>query len=502
MRTLKLSLLVIAAAILALLMAAACGGDDENGVDENGPAENGTAEVELPPPGELSFAVTGVMQVRISEDLVSAAPVTAQGQDTQTVNLTGDATINFETGEFNIPQFGISGTVTVGGEDREIQVNQNPETPSTGETTADETKLDLFLEIELSNADTIVARNEEPVRLQADGPFVVGPPPFILGTPDGDPPIPLYDHDGTPVEIVNMGLWLLPLERVTQPDEVDGEPALSPEEEAFRLVVGPFGMTPEQFFQLRESGPSDPVQDLIYSISGTGPGLTGAQHDIVRIFAGIFDMTQQASQTAFGNTVFPCDTLVDGTRTVCPAGAGPVPPGELVMLAMVLDGEVPMEDPDHFYIYAAVFDADGDPANNFQFIEPYNWDYFQGTDRWYQLDWDPQVGQWQVLVSSVVDQVPQDVASNARVVIDGRVIVFFIPADEFGIARPGYRLTAFGHDGTFAPEVSGGDVTGADPTEPLLELPEGAIVIEEVEDVSATDGDGMVPVEPPETTTN
>ncbi len=49
-------------------------------------------------------------------------------------------------------------------------------------------------------------------------------------------------------------------------------------------------------------------------------------------------------------------------------------------------------------------------------------------------------------------------------------------------------LTAFGHDGMFAPVASGGDVTGADPTEPLLELPEEAIVIEEVEDVSATDG--------------
>jgi hypothetical protein len=83
---------------------------------------------------------------------------------------------------------------------------------------------------------------------------------------------------------------------------------------------------------------------------------------------------------------------------------------------------------------------------------------------------------------------PQDVASNARVVIDGNVIVFFIPVDEFGVPRPDYRLTAFGHDGTYAPEASGGDVTGADPTEPLLELPEEAIVIEEVEDVSTGDG--------------
>ena len=164
-----------------------------------------------------------------------------------------------------------------------------------------------------------------------------------------------------------------------------------------------------------------------------------------------------------------------------------MPPGEVIVLAMVLGGDVPLEDPDHFYTYAAVFDADGDPANNFQFVEPFDWDYFQNTDLWYQLDWDPTVGQWQLFVSSFVDQIPQDVASNARVVINGNVIVFFIPVDEFGVPRPDFRLTAFGHDGTFAPEASGGDVTGADPTEPLLQLPAEAIVIEEVKDVSTGD---------------
>ncbi len=172
MRTLKLSLLVIATAILALLVATACGGDGDNGDD------SGAATVELPPAGERSFAVTGTMEVRIFEELVSAVPTTARQQATQTVDVEGTATINFETGEFNIPQFGISGKVTVGGEDKEIQVNQNPDTPSTGETTLDETKVDLFFEIELANADTIVVRNDDPLRLVADGPFVLDTVPF------------------------------------------------------------------------------------------------------------------------------------------------------------------------------------------------------------------------------------------------------------------------------------------------------------------------------------
>lgn len=493
MRTLKHSLLVIAAAILALLLAAACGGDGDNGDD------SGTAEVELPSPGEYDFAVTGTMEIEITEDQVSAAPVTIQEEDTQTVDLTGDATINFETGEFNIAQFGISGKITLGGEETDIQVNQNPDTPSTGQTSADETKLDLYFEMDLIDAieemqvpSTLVMRTEGPVRLQADGPwnFTQGTtgqgPPFILETPDDSPPVQFNSPSGDTYIITEraMSLSFTP----AQPGEVDQdgggdeEPTLSQEEKEFRAVVGPFGLNAEQFFRLRN--PSDPVDDLIFSISGTPPGVALAQHDIIRVFAGIFDMTGQGTQAAFGNTVFPCDTIVDGTRTVCPSEAGPVPAGELVVLAMVLDGKVPAEDPDHYYTYAAVFDADGAPANNFQYVDPYDWDFFQGTDRWYQLNWDPLAGQWQVSVF----QEQQDVASSARVVIDGRVIIFFIPADEFGVARPDYRLTAFAHDGTFAPEASGGDVSGADPTDPLLELPEKAIEIEEVEDVAATDG--------------
>ncbi|MEE8347689.1 MAG: hypothetical protein V3S20_10100, partial [Dehalococcoidia bacterium] len=386
MRTLKLSLLVIATAILALLVATACGGDGDNGDD------SGTATVELPPSGERSFAVTGTMEVRIFEELVSAVPATARQQATQTVDVEGTATINFETGEFNIPQFGISGKVTVGGEDKEIQVNQNPDTPSTGETTLDETKVDLFFEIELANADTIVVRNDDPLRLVADGPFVLDTAPFPLATPDGLPPVPFNDSIGSiPIEIIHMGLSFGPPGPGVQPDEgdmgddlIDGDEALSPEEEAYWAVIGSFGITPDELAHLL-SNIDDAADDLIYSIQGTDPLLTGGQQDVLLVFAGIFDLTPDAAIAAFGNTVFPCDSLVDGRRTVCPDGAGPVPPGEMIVLAMVLDDDVPLEDPDHFYTYAAVFDADGDPANNFQYVEPFNWDFFQGTDRWYEL---------------------------------------------------------------------------------------------------------------------
>ena len=495
MRTLRLTLLAMAATTLVLLMAAACGGDGDNGSD------GGDGALELPPAGEYQFNVEATLEIVLSEESVSAVAV---GQlQSQTVDLSGAATIDFgpSGATFNIPQFGISGTITIHGEDVQIQITENPDVPSTGEFTPDDTFFDLFFEVELANADTIVVRNEDPLHLEAGGPLVLGAPPLIipplvLMTPDDLGPFPFTDP--TPYAdrfvIESMDINLEPIEDGTQPDAVDeegdevddaDEELISAEELAYRLVVGPFGMTPEEYNNIMRFG--DPEGDYIYSIFGTKPGLTAAQQDVLRVFAGIFDLDPDASQAAFGNTAFPCDSLVDGTRTVCSAGAGAVPPGEVIVLAMVLNGDVPMEDPDHFYTYAAVFDADGDPANNFQYVDPYNWDYFQNTDLWYQLEWDPTVGEWQLYVSSFVDQIPQDVASNARVVIDGNVIVFFIPVGEFAVPRPAFRLTAFGHDGTFAPEASGGDVTGADPTEPLLELPAEAIVIKEVEDVSTGD---------------
>ena len=57
--------------------------------------------------------------------------------------------------------------------------------------------------------------------------------------------------------------------------------------------------------------------------------------------------------------------------------------------------------------------------------------------------------------------------SAARVVIEGDTIVFFIPASEFDIELPPYRLTSFGHDGAYSESDRGADITGVDPTEPL-----------------------------------
>jgi hypothetical protein len=67
------------------------------------------------------------------------------------------------------------------------------------------------------------------------------------------------------------------------------------------------------------------------------------------------------------------------------------------------------------------------------------------------------------------------VVSNARGAILGDLVIFLIPADEISVQQPGYRLTAFAHKGYYAPANSSGDVTGADPTEALLIVPEESL---------------------------
>jgi hypothetical protein len=237
------------------------------------------------------------------------------------------------------------------------------------------------------------------------------------------------------------------------------------------MGYGPF--TEEQKAQIMIAYLLDPEGDWI-AIINSPMALT----DILG-HAGIkLSMSRSAVDRTFNNSLFPCDSEITGGFVACAPGAEPIPAGDVIMLLMVLGDDVPMEDPDHFYTFAAVLDADGETSNNFRFQPPFNWDYWQGTDRWYILDWVPDMNAWFLDVTDI-NSGTFTVPSRARAVVMENLIAFFIPADEFSVERPGYRLSAFGHDGTYALEVSSGDVTGADPTEPLTLIAEEAVTIDQ-----------------------
>ena len=219
--------------------------------------------------------------------------------------------------------------------------------------------------------------------------------------------------------------------------------------------------------------PDDPL-DFVYSIEDVMPGVASNWVDMMYYFGGTVYLTEDAENPIFNDSLFECGQR--GQRTVvCPEDVLPMPGGEIVVAVMVLAEPLPepVRDPDpggnpslqageNLHTYAFVADSDGDPSNNFQYQSPYNWDYFQDTDLWYQLIGNPSSGTWIAVVGG--PRYGAQTASALRVVIEEDTITFFIPAAEFGdLDLVRYRLSAFQHDGSYRAAVSSGDVSGENP---------------------------------------
>jgi hypothetical protein len=233
-------------------------------------------------------------------------------------------------------------------------------------------------------------------------------------------------------------------------------------------LLGTMGYTPEQITQLKIARVLDPSGDWIYSILGITPGQLRGYLDFLWWSGFLSETDLDALEFWFNLSLFECgETSPEGWLTVCGLTAGDFPEGDMLVFAALFDGEIPLDDPNAFYTYAVVMDSDGDPSNNFEFMPPYDWDYYQGTDRWYELVWDPTLGAWELYL---VGENFAELHTDARAVIVENAVIFFIPASEVAVERPAFRMTAFGHDGTYAPEASGGDVTGDNPAQPLSEI--------------------------------
>lgn len=214
----------------------------------------------------------------------------------------------------------------------------------------------------------------------------------------------------------------------------------------------------------------DALRDWLDSISGNTPTYTPPAIDM-RLYGGVrLNLTGPGVMEAWGNTIYECGTNEGGRIVVCPTDVQSMPAagGDVWMFAMAFAEAVPQASTDHSFTYSAVFDSDGDSANDWQFFPPFDFDLFRDTDRWYQLVWDHSAGQWLISVTQIDgNQQPTVVPSAVRAVIEGDTIVFFIPASEFALDAPPYRLTSFGHDGLFSESDRGADVSGTDPTAPL-----------------------------------
>ena len=257
------------------------------------------------------------------------------------------------------------------------------------------------------------------------------------------------------------------VETVDPPEEPARPPSLIPGAEAVDLVL-------MDFFPDGPPGDplviTDPIGGWIYSISGTPAGRMSPAADLVHVVrAPASDpLPSPLFEDLLGNTVYECG-LDDGEMVVvCPEGDTAIPNEPLALVFMVLDTEVVGAEESGQGIWAYVADADGETANDWVPQGSFDWDYFQGTDTWFQLFHDFGTGSWSITASRVdSSQIIQPVELPVRAVIRGNTITFIVPESSIPLDAP-YRVSAFVHDGTFQPEGSGGDVPGDDPTEPLL----------------------------------
>jgi hypothetical protein len=147
-----------------------------------------------------------------------------------------------------------------------------------------------------------------------------------------------------------------------------------------------------------------------------------------------------------GDPVFPPGQGPNGF-TVAANTPLPLAEGDYHIVHFSCEGVIPVvsTDPTVVYQYAFVFDSDGNTANNYTTADN---DFFNDTDRWYVMSYT-DAGGWVLTVSTAFDGSIVEVASAARVIMKDNSMTLVVPADEFGVSDPGYRVTAFCHNGDF-----------------------------------------------------
>lgn len=199
----------------------------------------------------------------------------------------------------------------------------------------------------------------------------------------------------------------------------------------------------------------DAVGDVIYSDPAQQPGHAPDYVDAILSGGAIVDASQQVVDEAFNASTFDCNVATE-IRTVCITNAD-IAAGPILVVATKMAGQIPAEPAEGLVIYSLVLDSDGDPANDYEATAPFTWDFYQGTDRWYELVYTPDLG-WYLTVDR------GETASDARVAIWGDHTIFFVPMSELPSETPRFRTTAFASsDATYAPQTSGGDVTPGPP---------------------------------------
>ncbi len=179
----------------------------------------------------------------------------------------------------------------------------------------------------------------------------------------------------------------------------------------------------------------------------TGTGVT----QITGFYSGLMLDVNWGNLTTPAGTpaVKPCGAIDDG-EFICPVDqAGMSNTGGWLIAGMLLEDDVPLDDPTYRYTFGFVMDGDGNPDNNFEPDPAFENDFFQGTDLWYTIEYNP-TDRWSMFaIDASGAGNPQRFFTDAGAVIRGNMVLVAIPSNEITLQYPTIRFTAFRHQGDF-----------------------------------------------------
>ncbi|MGE0141945.1 MAG: hypothetical protein AB7I19_03145 [Planctomycetota bacterium] len=196
------------------------------------------------------------------------------------------------------------------------------------------------------------------------------------------------------------------------------------------------------------------------STLGVADKVPNSRTDIQRIGAARAFLSGQ--DIADLETAFPLGQggLAYRLDTDRPQGSTGLPTGFYNFFFMDLLSAVPLSDTTRHFQYAAVGDRDGESGNNYQGQAPFDRDFFNGTDTWFQLLKAPQLS-WRYTATSAINNVIQQYLAHSFLLICEDILFFAFLASEFTPLESlaGMRATGFEHGGDFGQQS--GDWSGS-----------------------------------------
>lgn len=210
---------------------------------------------------------------------------------------------------------------------------------------------------------------------------------------------------------------------------------------------------------------SEPAGDNIHFLTDIEPEMYRLESDI--LYSGSFILEIDPEYTGIPlEALFPCSNYLPEipVRVLCGEKEETEAILEWYIPFFAVAEDIPPESETDYLQITAVFDMDGDPANNHQAYEMASKDFWQGGDTAYAMNYSPQSGwNYQLFKNSLEGFKAEPTGSFA--VTQGNLIAWFIPGEEIEVLVPEWLGSIHISDEYYSPESTGANTTNSgDPT--------------------------------------